>query len=794
MGPPSHARDLAPQTASLPTAPVDADIIPSAAETTSGDHPQNASSTKGILTGPTAQPLTTHGKPRERVVLACAQCRNRKVRCDGAKPECFNCLKRADPTAGQCSYDAVPRRRGKDRTPGSRRLAPFEAKKTRTTRSRIEEETKRKKAEAKAAAATKAEAEAAALVAEAAAAAFYTPYLPLVQDPSSSQSVHTLPITVIPAQARRIQSDQEEHRSHHISTIPTPPGVQFTRETWWDALLSFYADTDPAPHAYPGHAHRMLTADVRETATAQIVTDLRFLFRVSLHWFAFMHVPRFFRAMFDPYRRQGLQPSLVLSALALATFFQSSELERGASGRERALKLLDQAHALFDASLSSGWIDIGLAQAAWFFAMFEIQAHPKSSASRSRSAFLMLDSLIRSLSLTVLDIDDPRTSTFVPGTVPVVPPSSMLMSPRTYAAMPHTPSPGSEYGYGSYDPRALRHAHPPYHGQDPSFGLVQSEHWDCGCQAYSLGSNWPLAHDLTPAWTNMPMWPERAGEGEMQKEECRRLVWSTLMLTVTHSTKTTAGTNREPQHLWIKDPANYALLFPGESFAAGDTGTAMGAAGIALSKESVWALYMRTLFLWHSCLRVRVDAALSGADRAQWAMAAWLELDSVEAAMDRHTCDIQSGFMLQMREVLFNTRMVVSNEFRMYIPEALTASGQLFYHAKSEWWMNHMLQLANSFRDGQLRAAKGFPGENVRRCFLMYWFMSHIMRCLSLWYADRSLTVALEVAKAFAPCVEFMMMIWPSPSQRREYEGLRGWLVRTCQIAGVAPPTRAVPV
>ena len=62
--------------------------------------------------------------------------------------------------------------------------------------------------------------------------------------------------------------------------------------------------------------------------------------------------------------------------------------------------------------------------------MFEIQAHPKSSSTRSRSAFLMLDSLIRSLSLTVLDVDDPRTSTFVPGTVPVVPPSSMLLSPR----------------------------------------------------------------------------------------------------------------------------------------------------------------------------------------------------------------------------------------------------------------------------------------------------------------------------------------------------------------------------
>ncbi len=130
----------------------------------------------------------------------------------------------------------------------------------------------------------------------------------------------------------------------------------------------------------------------------------------------------------------------------------------------------------------------------------------------------------------------------------------------------------------------------------------------------------------------------------------------------------------------------YALLFPGESFATAN----LSMPRIPASKDSVWALYMRTLFLWNSCLRSRSNKTLSNADRAQFAMTAWLELDTVEAAMDKHTCDIQSGFMLQMREVLFkyvfllsgqlewttdcpcSTRMVVSNEFRRYIPEALT--------------------------------------------------------------------------------------------------------------------------
>ena len=93
--------------------------------------------------------------------------------------------------------------------------------------------------------------------------------------------------------------------------------------------------------------------------------------------------------------------------------------------------------------------------------------------------------------------------------------------------------------------------------------------------------------------------------------------------------------------------AQYALLFPGESFAP------PGMGGVPASKDSVWALYMRTQLMWHACLRTRADAALALADRAQWATAAWLELDRIEAAMDRHTCEIQTGFMMQMREVLF---------------------------------------------------------------------------------------------------------------------------------------------
>lgn len=45
--------------------------------------------------------------------------RTRKIRCDGAKPTCHNCGRRAG-GGGGCTYDAAPKRRGPDKTPGAR--------------------------------------------------------------------------------------------------------------------------------------------------------------------------------------------------------------------------------------------------------------------------------------------------------------------------------------------------------------------------------------------------------------------------------------------------------------------------------------------------------------------------------------------------------------------------------------------------------------------------------------------------------------------------------------------------
>ena len=143
--------------------------------------------------------------------------------------------------------------------------------------------------------------------------------------------------------------------------IPPLPSLQFTRDTWWDALLTFYTTEDSSTEM----DMMTLTSEQRSATVQRIVTDLRALFHSSIYWVSFIHLPRFFDTLLNPTRRATMQPSLVLAALAIGKFAQSSEAEQAARGRAKALKLLDLAHSSLQASLASGWVDMGLIKAAW---------------------------------------------------------------------------------------------------------------------------------------------------------------------------------------------------------------------------------------------------------------------------------------------------------------------------------------------------------------------------------------------------------------------------------------------
>lgn len=157
-------------------------------------------------------------------------------------------------------------------------------------------------------------------------------------------------------------------------------------------------------------------------------------------------------------------------------------------------------------------------------ALFEVCAHPRHSSGRSTSSMVMLDSIIRSLSLTLVDADDPNTTMFPPGTVPAV-------------DAPKARPPQHLYTGGTS----------PSH---PSNGTA-----GCSCTALRLQEHWPSAAEHAPLWSATPAWDDSWTEGEIRKESCRRLCWSSMILAAGHISYTTAQRS-EGLDLFISDPAN----------------------------------------------------------------------------------------------------------------------------------------------------------------------------------------------------------------------------------------------
>ncbi|KAI0632142.1 hypothetical protein C8Q77DRAFT_1060620 [Trametes polyzona] len=769
------------------------------------------------------QPLTTQGKPRTRVYVACVQCRGRKIRCDGAKPICHNCSRRAE-NPQLCSYDAAPKRRGPDRVPGARQRSV----------SALGEKPRRRRRP------PPIDPSGHPLDSPESASTSPVDYKPVSYSPTThgflpeTSAAHHGGLTIIqevgPVQYHRHRQDvspvsgslgihytQSHDRTilsgggpHHshvaaayeanplgspLSDVPVAigyamgapisgvhpfghgcgeegeyeygedgaggggepkvaiaadPGVQFTRETWWDALLVLYAtegDPTAASGASPHDIALAMPAGLRDNTTQSITADLRAIFRASPYWISFINLPRFFGTLLDPRARHGIQPSLILGALALATFFRSHEGELGARGRERALKLRDQAQSALEASLSSRWVDPSLAQAAWLIAFFEICAHPLHSTARVRSSMSMLDSLIRSMGLLAIDAEDPRVSIFTTG-VPAVTDAAVASACRGAQA-----------------------------AQEPGA--------TCSCKTFTLGHTWPMVREFAPLWDMTPTWQSEWTESEIRKEECRRLVWSCVVLTAGHSSYTAASSAMEVQQLFLMDPRNYALLFPGESLAYSDGSGDMPAIPPP-DKDSVWALYTRAMLMWNSCIRMRADTTLPDAEKAAFAVSAWKEIDAIEEALERHTCGIERSFLFQGRELLFNSRMCIAYEFQRCLPQPTAHANLLFYRRKADEWLTQLASLAKRVLNAGLPSVTGLPAASLaKRPFLLFWFMSQIERALTLWNYDQTLSLALDVARALSRPVEYLMGLWPCPEQRRRWEDLRQKLASSCYAAGV---------
>ena len=192
-----------------------------------------------------------------------------------------------------------------------------------------------------------------------------TPFLIIFSLPCQITQYHAYDMSSITSpyadMSRSYITEVDENGQEQQDLVPeigSEPSLIFTRKIWWDSLLSLYLS--------PTSKHlQVLSSSQRESVAQSITSDLRFLFRASNYWFSFFHIPSFFGKFCDPVKRERIQPCLILALLAMATFWQSSEVGYGKEGRERALRFRDEAQAAMDASFNAGWIDETLAQAAW---------------------------------------------------------------------------------------------------------------------------------------------------------------------------------------------------------------------------------------------------------------------------------------------------------------------------------------------------------------------------------------------------------------------------------------------
>ncbi|KAF9071182.1 hypothetical protein BDP27DRAFT_1219488 [Rhodocollybia butyracea] len=745
------------------------------------------------------QPPTTQGKPRARVYVACLQCRTRKIRCDGAKPICHNCGRRSG-GGSDCNYDPVPRRRGPDKLPGARQRMARELREEDTESHGTRRRRRRREPTPENPQSNQYGRDGAIVpLAGSLSPTSSSDYnispsylvppntLPspqlfgggcachgLVQCPNSQPYVssRTEPISAY-AQTTvnypvlkqlenvvsldgvvspgHISSSDDGQESDDVTDISNEPSIRFSRKIWYETLCSLYASVDTGQP-------KALTRTDREAVTQRIASDLRFLFRVSNYWFSFFHIPSFFGTFFDPVARENIQPSLVLAALALSTFWQSSELGKGQAGRTQALRLRDEAQSALDASFNAGSIDETLAQAAWLLALFEVCAHPAHSTTRSVSAIVMLDSIIRCLALTYVDADDPDTSVFPAGQVPRI--DSSASSNR--------------------DPSYLSHLDPSYHSpsSSPSDSGTPGT-TGCNCLGLTLGEHWPSSLEHTPMWATTPAWDPSWSASEIRKESSRRLCWSAISLAAGHVSYATASQTHIPQ-LFLADPSNViCLTFFWESLCRSPS------LSTAPAKDTVWALYDRSFLLWHICARVRADTSMSDVQKGEFAVKAWLETDAIEMALNKHTCGIEKAYIFQGREYLFNTRISISFEFQRYIPLVNSDVSGFFHRKKAEEWLTHQAAVAQRFMHGLHTITGNSSNLLAQRPFFVFWIMSQILRSLRLWHCDKSLIIALDVCKAFLPAVDYLSCIWPCNEQRKRYLRIRDSLTEACYTAGI---------
>ncbi|CED83712.1 hypothetical protein [Phaffia rhodozyma] len=486
-------------------------------------------------------------------------------------------------------------------------------------------------------------------------------------------------------------------------TMIKSPSIEYSKKIWWDCLLSRYGQS--RPEAY-----------------AAIIKEILTLFRISTHWIAFFNVPRFLAILHNPEQRQCLQPSLVYAMLALATQLTSWDGPGGREldGRLLGLKLNDHAHNSFWQSWNSGFINVDLAKAAFLMSLYEVSSHPLYTRTRASQSLVLLDAVIRVLNLTAMDADNPRASRFQPDEIPRIPADARRVSPA------------------DYDELCL-------HAEQ---SIVNCSFW-AACPRWSKPGSTYVDHV------------------EIEKEEARRLCWSSSALAASASTY---GHNvwKTYNNLSIANTANYALLFPGELLTE---------EADRIGKSSIWALYHTSSLIWHFSIRLHNDSSVSPKEKQKIFAKIWEATEETESyfgavisdnlVYEGQTWHAKVGslaYVWQSIDWLATSRFLIYDA----LVETMNASEHIPNYPvdAARRWLRVQASVAKMVCPG-----RAFSTDLTQRSvtmvehrpFWIWWLIQQLARMISMYERDPSLVDILDIARgSFTPILDYLVNLYPS--------------------------------
>ncbi|WVQ86236.1 hypothetical protein IAT38_008404 [Cryptococcus sp. DSM 104549] len=392
----------------------------------------------------------------------------------------------------------------------------------------------------------------------------------------------------------------------------------------------------------------------RRAATRQVITVCGSFFANRHTWLNFLQRDVFFHSLFHSTTTDSLPslraaPHILLAILALTTLDRDGHT---VEGQQRALVFASEARSLLSYCVHAGSQDPSLVAATLILSTFEVQPHLEHSTERVASIICLLDGFGLSVFSHRLDAEDTNVSAQLTGFPRVRSLPSSVSSP---------PPPDTSEGRG------------------------------------------PVASHLEQ-WVQEPEWNPNWTQGQMWKEEMRRMCWSVSSVAA-HYTLWRMSRGESTLHLDICHPEKYRLLFPGEAVYLENGDYQRG-------KTTPWALYFRLTSLWHF---VHNNTPLSASHRE-------IILDELNAVEDDIT------FMIEE----YGVRVFVwqTMGWTMLIRRII---GAIDKPLLTKWYRNQLFflsTLTNGWRPG-------LPGI-VHRPMHCWW---HILQCfcsieLSIKYPD----------------------------------------------------------